>query len=285
MVAATTALTVGATAVNATSPGDDDPKATASTALARLIDEPFRFSADFTASMGGLSFDGTNFLSGEVAQPMVRAQLDLTSIQPILAGMIPDMPEAEWTAEAILAGDNVYVRGGLFALAAQDPDTAELAQLVDDWGRIDLAVAAGDELDDVPSIDELRMAVPFIIGFATGAETIGSRAGSDGSELTGIRLDYDIAELDDSFGGGSTDVPKVIIPLELWIDADGAPRELILDLDAETMAALMEASGESMGGLALELNLTVRFDNVGDTSIAIKEPTGATDITQTVVNS
>lgn len=283
-------LAVGASAVQAAS--GDDPKSTAADALTRLVDEPFRFSADINVSMGGLAFNAPNFLSGEVAPPLAHLRLDLTSVAPLVGGFAPELADVDWTAEAILADTNVYLRGGIFALAA-DSDDEELAILAEEWGRIDLTQAAGDELDEIPSIEEIRMALAMGIGFATGAEQIGTRTGSDGSELTGIRLDYDVRELGQLAGEMSAtagdaldevdDIPDVTIPIELWIDGDGAPRELIIHLDAETLAKVMESSGEDLGMGAIDFNLTVRFDGVGDPSIAIKEPTGATDITHVMM--
>jgi len=282
-------LAIGASAVNAST--GDDLKTVAADALARLVDEPFRFSADISVAMGGLSFDAPNFLSGEIAPPLAHLQLDLQSVQPLVGGFVPDMPEAEWTAEAILAESNLYVRGGLFGLIAATEDPA-MAALVDDWGRVDLAAAAGDDLDEMPSLDEVRMLLAMGVGVATGAEEIGTRPGSDGSELTGIRLDYDVRELSQLAGEMSDtagdaldevdDIPDVTVPIEVWIDGDGAPREVIIHLDAETLAKVMEASGEDVGVGAIDFNLTLRFDDVGDDSIAIKEPTGATDITNSM---
>lgn len=286
VVAATALLAVGASTVSASTA--DDPKTVAADALGRLVEEPFRFSADLSISLGGLSFNAPGFLSGEIAQPMAHVRVDFTSVQPLLGGLLGDIPEAEWTAEAILAGTNVYLRGGFFALAAGS-DEDELAALVDEWGRVDLTVAAGDDLDDIPSLDEVALALTLGIGYATAAEEIGTRTGSDGSELTGIRLDYDVRELSQLAGEMSDtagdalddldDIPDVTIPIEVWIDADGAPRELVIHLDAATLAEVMEASGEDLGMGDVDFNLTVRFDDVGDTSIVIKEPTAAADIT------
>lgn len=286
VVAAAALLAVGTSTVSAATP--DDPKTTASDALVRLVEEPFRFSADLTVSLGGLALNAPNFISGEIVQPMAHLQLDLSSVQPIVASFVPEMPTADWTAEAILAGSNLYLRGGFFALAAGSDDD-ELTALVDEWGRVDLTQAAADDLDDIPSLDEVSMALAMGVAFATGAEEIGTRTGNDGSMLTGIRLDYDVRQLSAVAGEMSDtaddalssvgDIPDVTIPIEVWIDADGAPRELIVHLDAATLATLMEASGEDLGMGDVDFNLTVRFDDVGDSTIAIKEPTAATDIT------
>lgn len=300
------ALSAGAgAAVNASTPPGTEPVGTGTDAAgssddatklavgaaAQLAVQPYRFEADFSLSGDGVPpISGTNVLTGELLpeQGVARIHVDATSIvEPLISGqqdLPPQLADLDWTMEFVVTGETLYLRGGLFELVGQlSPETAELGQLTDTWGSIDLATLAGGEIPEAAAFDPAAL-----LTVVDSSEVVGTR-NVDGEELTGLRVDISLDALGQlaetaaaSTGSPMETLPPELegqtLPVELWVTADGAPREIVVDVDSSTFAEV-DPTGATGSMDDFQLQVVVRIVDLGDSSITVDEPTGAIDIT------
>lgn len=182
-----------------------------------------------------------------------------------------------------MIGSDMYVSGGLLQLMGQfDPSFTQFAELGDGWGLVDATKVS--DLDAIISqmsgaanpADALAM-----LDGVERAEIIGT-ADVDGDTMTIVRITVSGETLAQVTGNANPLAQSDLsLPYDVYIDADGYPRQLVIHLDEETLAAA-DPSG-STGGLGMSMTMTMRFFDFNDPTIVIEAPTNAVDVTDDFV--
>lgn len=287
----------------------------------------YRISLDMTMRFAaeGESFQaGGTFATGEVDGDASSMTVDLGALFDEIADQMPadealeGLLDGDLTMEMISDGTTAYMRLPYFRTVAEMMlDTgatrsdlgplADLAELGDTWGRIDLsevspsevASAAGGQTFDPGAF--LDMAAQGTDVRELGTDTIDSVevrglgatvTYGDMLESRGMDADDLLDQMTSGAGVGGDDefaeafeqtmeaMMAADIPIEVWVDGDDRVRRISLALNmTEIMADVAEAAGEDVGDTGMSVDMVMDFTDYGDDSIQIEIPTDAVDIT------
>jgi hypothetical protein len=294
-------------------------------AAERSTDEPYRWEADLRMQLAfaGESIDvDAPFMSGEQDGELSRSVIDmgalfeeLDEMAPPGGAMPPELADADLTMETVADSSTMYLRAPLFealaemgggAASGQLGPMAELAELGDDWGRVDL-----DALGDVLPLNDLASTAggqatdpSAFFDLVTAAEEVQELgdAAVRGVTVRGVGAEITLGELFEASGMDPDEFAEsmgnalpsdadtfieamldVSMPIEAWIDGDGYVRRLVYEMD---LLAMFESAGSSddLGGDApdeFSYGFTMDFLDYGDDSILIELPDAddAVDVT------
>ena len=184
---------------------------------------------------------------------------------------------------------------------------ADLAELGDTWGRIDLsevspsevASAAGAQTFDPRAFLDVAALGTDVreLGTATidSVEVRGLGATvtyGDMLEAQGVDADDLLDQMTSGAGVAGDDefseafeqamdaVMAADMPIEVWVDGDDRVRRISLALNmTEVMAGVAAAGGEDIRDTGMSGDVVMDFTDYGDDSIQIEIPTDAVDIT------
>jgi hypothetical protein len=327
---ATVVVALGGCAQEAQAPdaaivGDVGEFAATSEYLAGVADaadgQTYRMAMDMTMhmDMAGESLDvGGSFMTGEVDGATSSMTMDLGALFDDIAAQVPadeappdDLLDADLTMEMVTDGETLYLRAPYFAsmadmaldIGATRSDLgplADLAELDDEWGRIDLdsvtpsevATTAGAQTPDPRVFLDMAAQGTDVHELGTqtidGAETQGLAATVTYEDMVtaqGMDADDVRDQMTPNGGPAGNEVADEIVdamfamdmPVEVWIDADDHVRRISMTMDMASMFASLDEPG--MGEGAMAIDFTIDFSDYGDESIQIDLPTESTDIT------
>lgn len=280
------------------------------------------YRVEMSMAMEG-AFDGDRLdfdvplVTGEVDGTSSSMVMDLGALFEELAAtdpaagdaMMDALGDADLTIEMVIDGEALYMRVPFFTAIAEvaraegatDADLgplADLAELGDSWGRIDVSALGGVSMGDIADTAGAQAADPrAVLDLVAGADDP-RELGSDvirGVEVEGLAATVDLADAIESQGrdvdefveqqvGGDLDDDQVEalvgmeVPIEVWVDADGFVRRTSYEMDLTRLmeAALDEPAPE---GTTMTIGITLDMFDYGDGSIDIEVPTESVDIT------
>jgi len=279
-LAATTVVASFGLTAGASAPPDKDALTLVQDASTSVAGASMRFDVAMDLTGAPISFGDGPLMTGAAAGTSVEMSIDLGAIFEA-GGIDPTMfgiDDASMQLR-VLDGTDVYVRGGLFALVGQlDPSFTQFAALGDGWGHVDA--------NQVPDFDQLISEMSgagnptealTVLDAVQSAEIVGTED-IDGETMTVVRITVSGAELekitgpDNPFAGAD-----ITVPYDLYIDAAGYPRQMVINLDSETLSAADEEN--AFDGMAISMTMTMRFFDYHDESIVIEAPADAIDVT------
>jgi len=272
-------------------------------AAAQSSAEPFRIEMDMAVSAMGTDIDADNLLVGQTDGDRGSFTMDFSAMFEDAPGASEMFGDAEPTMDIVTDGTALYMRSAIFATLADAGATDEvlgpvaaLAELGDQWGRVDLDALGEDvSLSDVASSTGAQAADPHaFLDMVTnasdphelGSDTLrGDHVQGIGATITfGDMLEaegQDAGSYLDSAGtsGGlgaaaSQAVFDTEMPVEVWVDDDGHVRQVVVSMDMDQVMGSLDAPGASAS-----LELTMDFFDYSDPTIAIEVPTESVDIT------
>jgi hypothetical protein len=294
-------------------------------AAERSTGEPYRFEAELAMqfAFAGQSIDvDAPFMSGEQDGELSHSAMDmgalfeeLAELAPAGGGMPPELAAADLTMETVADRTTMYLRAPMFEALAdtgggvpveQLGPMAALAELGDDWGRVDL-----DALGDVVPLNDLAgtaggqaMDPRAFFDLVAGADAVDELGDAEvrGVAVQGLGAEVTMGELFEASGtdpeelAGSTGnaladdaerffeaIVDVSMPVEAWIDDDGYVRRLAYEMDLLEMFESAGLSDDLGGDVPDEFaySFTMDFFDYGDDSIAIElpDPDETVDIT------
>lgn len=301
VVAATATVAAFGSAASATTPpgSDVDSEAMSIIANSAVVTQgaPVRF--ELGIEFIGLPFDFGDepFMTGQFDGVDTEVGIDMTPIfDSIPGGLPPEFDDAELTLDMrFVDGTDIFLKGGLLDLLADlDPRFEQFGELGDGWGSV--------EESEIPEIDELLgelggaggnpIDLLALLEDANSAEVSGTET-IEGEELTKVVIMVpadaleDVSSDDDVFA----DLDGIELPIEVYFDAEGYPRQMVISLTDEALQAAAEADDLDLddltGGLETQMTMTVSYSDFNDPSIAIDAPTDAVDVTDAfeVLNS
>ena len=261
--------------------------------------------------------------SGEVDGDRFEMHMDLAEMTAGMGGDASGLPGAD--ASLDMAGDRevAYLRASGFGALADEMGgnapaalIAELDDLGDRWGRVELSEVEGLSPDDMPGVLGGTGAGSPQDTLAALAATEGAQAEDlgtdeiDGVTVHGTRFTLPFDELVGEGGAAGLpgaegldpgDLPAgeqeafddmlaafldADVPVEAWVDDDGYVRRIAYEFDmgalfAEQFGDLAEAAGETVP--TMTMGSTMDFTDYGDPGIEIEFPDDAdtVDITDT----
>jgi hypothetical protein len=284
----------------------------------------YRLSMDMSMTFSGegehIEMSGT-IMTGETDGEWTSMTMDMGEI---LADMtddvggeaVPDELLDDLMIEMVTDEETLYMRAPYFAaLADMAADAgaspsdvgplADLADLGDEWGRIDLSAISTTEVASAAGTQASDPSVFLdIIARGTDVEELGTET-IDGIEAHGLAATVTYADMIEAQGmdlddmreqmtpgsGTSGDdaeafegfVERLLaleIPLEVWVDDDDLVRRIRLDLDMTSILrdTAVEA-GDDIGDASMAMSMAMEFTDYGDASIEIEIPDDAVDIT------
>ncbi|HEX6424795.1 MAG TPA: hypothetical protein VFZ79_15035 [Acidimicrobiales bacterium] len=287
----------------------------------------YRMSMDMTMRFAaeGESFQaGGTFATGEVDGDLSSMTVDLGALFAEIADQIPPdeaLPEGfldgDLTMEMVTDGRTGYMRLPYFRTMAEmmlDAGAsrsdlgplADLAELGDTWGRIDLsevspsevASAAGAQTSDPRAFLDMAALGTDVreLGTATidsvevrglsATVTYGDMLEAQGVDADDLRdqMTSGAGVGDDEFSAAFEQTMEAVMaadmPIEVWVDGDDRVRRISLALNmTEVMAGAAEAAGEDIGDTGMSVDMVMDFTDYGDDAIQIEIPTDAVDIT------
>lgn len=267
-----------------------------SEAADRTTAEAYRFEqvVDFALPMAGAS--GVPLVSGEVDGDRAHVRLDLaamfrsmaSSAAPLGEELPPDLLSGDLTMETIVDGTVVYLRAPMLStIAAIDPaaDLGPFAAIGEGWARFD--GSAFDDLvpgDVAGALTGTETADPAaLVDLVRGADEVEDLGRSErrGDEVAGLRAELTLRDLLVAQGADTSKMlsdafTDVVVPIEVWIDADGYVREVSVDVD---VAAVASSMGPDVAMEGFHLTTTVELFDHGDPSIDVTPPVDAVDLT------
>jgi hypothetical protein len=282
--------------------------------------EPYRIEMSM-AMEGSVDGDRLDFdvplVTGEVDGTRSSMVMDMGALFEEMAAaepgagdaMLDALDDADLTIEMVIDGEALYMRMPFFAAVADmardegatDAELgpiADLAELGDGWGRIDVAALGGVSMGDVASTAGAEAADPrAVLDLVAGADEP-RELGTDrirGVEVEGLAATVEFAEaiesqghdvdefVEQQVGGGLDDhqieaIVGMEVPIQVWVDAEGFVRRTSYEMD---LTGLMEAALDepAPGGTTLTLGITLDIFDYGDGSIDIEIPAESEDIT------
>lgn len=284
----------------------------------------YRLTMDVSMTMSaegeGFDMSGT-LMSGETDGEWTSMTMDM---REVMGDMVGDLGGDDAIPEGLLDGmviemvtddETLYMRAPYFgALADMATDAgaspsdlgplADLADLGDGWGRIDMSRISTTEVASAAGTQASDPRVFLdIVTRGTGVEELGTET-IDGVEAHGLAATVTYADMieaqgmdgddlrDQMTGGmapaGSEGVVEgfvdemlsLEIPVEVWVDDDDLVRRIGLDLDMTSLVnGIAAGMGEDAGGASMTMSMTMEFSDYGDDSIEIEVPDDAVDIT------
>ena len=288
----------------------------------------YRISMDMTMRFAaeGESFQaGGTLATGEVDGDLSSMTVDLGALFDELADQIPPdeaLPEGfldgDLTMEMVTDGRTGYMRLPYFRTMAEvmlDAGAsrsdlgplADLAELGDTWGRIDLSEVSPSEVASAAGAQTFDpRAFLDVAALGTDVRELGT-ATIDSVEVRGLgatvtygdmleaqgvdaddRLDQMTSgagvagddEFSEAFEQAMDAVMAADMPIEVWVDGDDHVRRISLALNmTEVMAGVAAAGGEDIRDTGMSGDVVMDFTDYGDDSIQIEIPTDAVDIT------
>lgn len=262
----------------------------------RSTAESYRFEqvVDFASPMAGAS--GVPLVSGEVDGDLTHVRMDLSALFESMMSMAESLDEevppgllgGDLSIESIVDGTVVYLRAPMLGtIAAMDPnaDLGPFSAVGEGWARFD--VGAFDDLvpaDVAGSLTGTDTADPAalvdLVRSADEVEDLG-RSERRGDEVAGLRSELTLRDLLVAQGADTSMMlsdafTDVVVPIEVWIDADGYVREVSVDVD---VAAVASSMGPDVATEGFNLTTTVELYDHGDPSIDVTPPADAVDLT------
>jgi hypothetical protein len=248
-------------------------------------------------------------MTGEVDGDRYASTMDMggmTSAMAEQSGQSVDPAfEQSLTMEMVGDASEQYIRSAIFDHAIElQPDAfgpagEDLAQLGDQWGRIDLG-ALGDAVPaDVQEAVTGQGTDPSaffdLVAAAEGVEELGDDE-IDGVAVTGLSADVGFADMLESSGADAEalaeampggDMEQVMgamgdltMPLEVWVDDEGLVRRMSYELDMEELATALDIPEEELGeDDRFALGYTVDVTDYGADDIDIRFPEDSIDVT------
>jgi hypothetical protein len=272
-------------------------------AAAQSSAEPFRIEMDMAVSAMGTDIDADNLVVGQTDGDRGSFTMDFSAMFEDAPGASEMFGDAEPTMDMVFDGTALYMRSAIFATMADAGITGEdlgpmaaLADLGDQWGRVDLDALGEDvSLSDVASSTGAQAADPHaFLDMVTNA-TDPHELGSDtlrGDHVQGIGATITFGDMLEAEGqdagsyldtagtsGGlgaaaSQAVFDTEMPVEVWVDDDDHVRQVAVSMDMDQVMESLDAPGASAS-----FELTMDFFDYGDPTIAIEVPTESVDIT------
>ena len=277
----------------------------------------YRMSMDMTIgfSGGGEDIDaGGTVMTGEVDGDLSNMTMDMSE----MTGDLPGAASAgDLSQQIVTDGTTMYMRTSVFASTMLDNGAspadlgpiAPLAELDDEWGRVDLsqislsqiAGASGGQSTDPRAYLEMAAAGTDVHELDAetidGVETSGLGATityGDMLDASGVGADEFRDQFSTMSGGivGSEDGAEIYdtvmdemfatpMPIEVWIDGDDRVRRIALDMNmAEIMAGVAEQLGEDPVDVGMSMTMSLDFSDYGDETIEIEIPETSTDVTE-----
>jgi hypothetical protein len=244
-------------------------------------------------------------MSGKFVDGASSIVLDLG---PMMEAMIASFGQTQDITEE-LGGDltmqmvddgqgRLYMRAPMFAALADDPSMpADFAALGTGWGVIDLAKASGVSATDLADLTGAQGASSpsAMLDLLRGAGTVEDMGTAPvrGVETDHVRVSVDFASLlraqgmDDAefqqlTGTDPSALANFTIPFDVYVDADGLVRRMIIEIDAAAIDGLYGAG--ATGGTEFVMSTTMDFyDYNGDFAIDIPSPDEvAVDLSETM---
>jgi hypothetical protein len=262
----------------------------------RSTADAYRFEQAVDFAIPGAEADAVPLVSGEVDDGRTHVRMDLgamfesmSSMTASLGGELPpELLSGDLTMESLVDGTVVYLRAPMFAtIAAMDP-TARLgpfSQLGDGWGRFDVSafddLVPGDVTEALAGTDTADPdALVDLVRSAEEVEDLG-RSERRGDEVAGLRAELTLRDLLVAQGADTSMMlsdafTDVVVPIEVWIDAEGYVREVEVDVD---VAAVASSMGPDVPMEGFNMTTTVELFDHGDPSIEVVPPAEAVDLT------
>lgn len=214
------------------------------------------FEASFALLPGEQRFSATGAIDS--ARSLLSMSIDLGSF---LGGAAPGGGKAEM----ILDGKAFYMRGFLPLGGDQGAQ----------WIRIDLEQLSGKSgldlsgiLEQFKSLDP-KSQLGMLAGVADDVKEVGTE------EVRGVKtrhlkasvdLERALAEMPPAFKATASPLGKAgvsALPVELWVDAEGLPRRLSVDIDLSKLSGADAPAGSS-GSSPTSMSLKVEFFDFGE---------------------
>jgi hypothetical protein len=280
--------------------------------------QSYRIEVDLDMQMsapGEDSFDlGGQLMTGEVDGERSSMVMDLRSMMEAVAP--GDLLAEDLTMTMVTDGEVLYLQAPYFrALAdmarsegATADDLGPLGAVADlgedEWGRVELGelslaevaqtagaqgaspdvflemAAQGTDVEDLGTQDVRGVQARGLGAVATYEQMLEAQGldAHDAREQFGL----------ENGGGGASDedVDRVYeallgleVPLEVWVDDRGQVVRVTFGLDMGSMMGEFEDIDPEMGGVEMQLDMTMDLFDHGDESIDIQMPTTSTDVT------
>lgn len=260
-----------------------------------------------------ISVDGGEpipMVTGEVDGDRYSSTMDLGGMTTAMAEQSGSRVDPSllrsMTMEMVGDRSEQYIRTGIFAQAVDlqagslGPAGEELAQLDEQWGRIDIE-ALGDAVPaDIQEAVTGQGADPSaffdLVANAEGVEELGEDE-IDGVAVTGLSAEVAFSDMLESSGTDpdalaesmpgsdmeelASTIDDLRMPLEVWVDDEGLVRRMAYQLDTEELAAALdvpEEDGEEANHFALAYSIDV--GDYGADDIDIRFPEDAIDVTE-----
>lgn len=279
LIAATAAVASFGIPAAAGSGVDKDAYTLIQDANALVGDAPMRFDLAMEIIGAPISFGDEPMMTGSAVGNDVDITLDMESM---LAGtgMSPSMFGVDdLNLHMRVIGTDVYLAGGLLQLmGVVDPEFTQFAAMGDGWGFIDAAQVPdfNDIINQMSGGGSPTEALAALDAVET-AEITGT-ADVDGETMTVVRIIVAGEQLAEITGDSNPFAQgDLSVPYDVYIDAEGYPRQMVIHLDEDTIGAA--DPDNSLGGLAMSMTMTMRFFDYNDPTISIEAPADAIDIT------
>jgi hypothetical protein len=297
--------------------GDVDFEATPefmSAAAERSTGAPYRLEMTLAMDLdlAGQSFDfDAPMMSGEQDGELSHILMDLGPLMEEIGRLAPpgeaippELSDADLTMEIVADRQVMYLRAPMYEAMADMPGAgeqpgpmAELADLGDRWGRVDLAelgevlplnemasaaggqaadpralldlVAGTDDVDELGDAEVRGVPVHGLAAQVTMREVV---------EASGLSAEEFSRTLGRSLPGGAEAILDSVLDaetaVEAWIDDDGYVRRVGYEFDLLAMLAEVVPEGDLDGGApsGFTYGITMDFFDYGDDSIAIEFP-------------
>src|SRR4029453_5105950 len=224
-------------------------------AAAQSSAEPFRIEMDMAISAMGTDIDADNLMVGQTDGDRGSFTMDFSAMFEDAPGASEMFGDAEPTMDMVFDGTALYMRSAIFATMADAGITGEdlgpmaaLADLGDQWGRVDLDALGEDvSLSDVASSTGAQAADPHaFLDMVTNA-TDPHELGSDtlrGDHVQGIGATITFGDMLDAEGPDAAPYPRPAgpsgglgaaasqavfdteMPVEVWVDDDDHVRQV-----------------------------------------------------------
>jgi hypothetical protein len=230
-------------------------------------------------------------------------------------GQSPDLPADELTMDVVGDRETLYVHAPMYAALAESGvpsmgPVAQLAELGDGWGRVDLtalrdlSVANVQSTAGAPNGSDPRALLQVVAG-ADDVEELGEDA-IDGTQVHGLSADVSLGEMLEAQGvsadrfvdqmsanlgpnlgsapdgfveGVMSTIVETDVPLEVWTDGSGYVRRIGYTFDLADMFSGMREFPRQIE--SFEMGTTMDFSGYGDSVEIDDPPADAVDVTDT----
>ena len=249
-------------------------------------------------------------VTAEVDGDRSHVEMDMGELTATLAEQAGEptqgFPVDDMTMEIVGDGDVLYLRTPIFAMVEdQEPGALgeigpALAELRDQWGRVDMAalgdVVPADVQEAVTGQGGDPSAFFDLVANAEGVEDLGEDE-VDGDAVTGLSADVPYADMLASSGTDADALAEAMpgegaeavqsaladltLPMEVWVDDEGLVRRMGYSLDmGELVEALDIPADEVPEDEMFAVDYTVDVFDYGADDIEVTVPEDATDISE-----